>query len=139
MIQSRPDPLHAFTGSGCGYARLGEQQVPDEQLKLQMLHDCLDSINSGVPPGIAVLLTGDGAGFMKGTRFQPVLAKMVNFGGEVEVMSWELSCHRAMKQWLLQNGIFVPLDTFYLSITFSIPRISQEIDMRKRPGVARGT
>ena len=23
MIRSRPDPLRAFTGSGCGYARLG--------------------------------------------------------------------------------------------------------------------
>ena len=27
MIRSRPDPLRAFTGSGCGYARLGRDSL----------------------------------------------------------------------------------------------------------------
>ena len=44
----------------------GEQEVPDEKLQLQMLTDIVDNIDC---QGTAVVLTGDGAGFLEGSGF----------------------------------------------------------------------
>ena len=45
MIRSRPDPLRAFTGSGCGYARLTATLV-QFLLSIQLVHS-VPKVRSG--------------------------------------------------------------------------------------------
>ena len=94
----------------------GEQEVPDRVLQLRMLEDALDH-----KPGIAVLLTGDGAGYEIGQGFHRTLERMHGLGWKVEVLSWKDATNRRMRQWVEENGIFVELDDFYDSITFLGP------------------
>ena len=49
-----------------GNAGRGEQEMPDRVLQLRMLEDALDYNGD---PGIVVLLTGDGAGYLEGAGF----------------------------------------------------------------------
>ena len=95
-----------------------EQQVPDQVLQLRMLQDAL--IYNG-DPGIAVLLTGDGAGYDRGEGFHSALELMHNKGWRIEIMSWAHSCNQRMRRWAEENGVFVALDDFYDSITFREP------------------
>ena len=102
------DVHHRATGQG-------EQEVLDEKLQLQMM---IDTIDHKEDPGTAVVMTGDGSGFMKGGGFWAALQRMKRFGWGVEVLSWSASCHRKMRQWVEQEGVFVELDKYYLSITY---------------------
>lgn len=95
-----------------------EQDVPDKFLQLRMLEDALDY--NGYP-GIVVLLTGDGAGYLEGRGFHSTLERMHKRGWKIEILSWASSCNPRMKQWAQDNGIFVALDDFYESITFLEP------------------
>ncbi|MGI9337670.1 MAG: NYN domain-containing protein [Gammaproteobacteria bacterium] len=100
-----------------GEAERKEQEIPDRLLQLEMLRDALD--NNG-DPGIAVLLTGDGAGYYKGPGigFHKELERMKKRNWRIEVLSWEHSCNPRMRKWAEDNGAFVALDDFYDSITF---------------------
>lgn len=60
----------------------GEQGVPDQWLQLRMLEDGLDHNGN---PGVIVLLTGDGAGYMHGRGFHRTLERMHGRGWGVEV------------------------------------------------------
>ena len=51
-------------------ADLGEQEIPDQRLQLEMMKDALIWADD---PGIVVLLTGDGAGYLEGVGFQSAL------------------------------------------------------------------
>ena len=55
----------------------GEQEMPDRILQLRMLEDALDFNGD---PGIVVLLTGDGAGYLEGAGFHSTLERMYNRG-----------------------------------------------------------
>ena len=101
-----------------GDPQRGEQEMPDRVLQLRMLEDALDYNGD---PGIAVLLTGDGAGYVEGSGFHSTLERMKRRNWRIEILSWEHSCNRRMRQWAQQNGVFVPLDDFYESITFTVP------------------
>lgn len=96
----------------------GEQEVPDQILQKRMLEDALD--NNG-DPGIAVLLTGDGSGYLEGEGFHRTLERMHRKGWRIEILSWERSCSQRMRHWAEENGVFVALDDFYESITFREP------------------
>jgi len=96
----------------------GEQQSPDQWLQLRMLEDALDYNGD---PGIVVLLTGDGAGYLEGHGFHSTLERMHNRGWNVEVLSWLHSCNRGMREWAIGHGLFVPLDDHYGAITFREP------------------
>ncbi len=96
----------------------GEQETPDQWLQLRMLEDGWD-YNGDV--GTVVLLTGDGAGYEEGRGFHRTLERMYRRGWNVEVLSWLHSCRRAMREWAETNGVFVPLDDYYESITFREP------------------
>ena len=125
-----------------GDPQRGEQEMPDRVLQLRMLEDALDFNGD---PGIAVLLTGDGAGYVEGSGFHSTLERMKRRNWRIEILSWEHSCNRRMKQWAQQNGVFVPLDDFYDSITFTIPsgegyqfaapRYSTDLDLTRRAQV----
>ena len=78
--------------------------------------------------------------------FFSTLKRMRQSGWQVEVLAWEGSCNRYMKEWVEDNGTYVPLDDFYSSITFLEPddkaladqhprgRIAEPLDITKRPG-----
>ena len=117
----------------------GEQNV-DRALQTAMLRDGLD--HSG-DPGVAVLLTGDGAGFLDGAGFQADMERLHNRGWGVEVISWRRSCNSRMRRWAERNGKFIALDDFYESVTFleppapgrpiADPRDPAPLDLSKRP------
>ena len=99
-------------------ALLGREQGVDQMLQTAMLRDGFDYNGD---PGIAVLLTGDGAGFADGVGFHADLERMRRRGWRIEVLSWRNSCNRRMREWAEENGVFVALDDFYESITFLEP------------------
>ena len=67
---------------------------------------------SNVPETI-ILLTGDGAGYYQG---KVETLKLV--GWKIELLSWNRSCNVRLRQWVIENGFFTPLDDFYKSVTF---------------------
>ncbi len=118
----------------------GEQQMPDTILQLQMLRDALKHNGD---PGIAVLLTGDGAGYSEGEGFHITLEQMLEKGWRIEILSWAHSCNHRMRLWAEENGAFIRLDDFYNSVTFLEPsregypmaesRDAQPLDLSLRP------
>ena len=122
-----------------GSPERGEQEMPDRILQLRMLEDALDFNGT---PGIVVLLTGDGAGYLEGAGFQRTLERMHKRGWRVEILSWAHSTNQRMRGWAETNGIFVPLDDFYEAITFmepsrpgfelAPPRDPVELDLSRR-------
>ena len=119
----------------------GEQEMPDRVLQLRMLEDALDYNGD---PGIVVMLTGDGAGYLEGAGFHRTLERMHNRGWRIEILSWEHSCNRRMREWAEDNGVFVSLDDYYDAITFleadrtrfdSGSRVVSELDLSQRETV----
>ena len=84
-----------------GNAGSGEQEMPDRILQLRMLEDALD--NNG-DPGIAVLLTGDGAGYSEGAGFHATLERMHRLGWRIEILSWAHATNQRMRRWAEENG-----------------------------------
>ncbi len=95
-----------------------EQDMPDRLLQLRMLEDALD--NNG-NPGVVVLLTGDGAGYLEGAGFHSTLERMHKRRWRVEILSWAHSCNQRMRRWAEENGAFVALDDFYEAVTYVEP------------------
>ena len=102
----------------------GERQSPDHWLQLRMLEDMADYIDN---PGTVVLLTGDGAGYNDGHGFHRTLERMQRQGWQVELLSWYHSTNRRMLEWVAENGVFVPLDDHYETVTIynTPPQIEQ--------------
>ncbi len=90
------------------------EQGVDQCLQVHMLRAALDV----QPPGVAVLLTGDGAGFNDGTGFHADLKRLHVKGWGVEVLSWTHSCGRSLRSWAESAGVFVPIERYYKSVTF---------------------
>lgn len=92
----------------------GKEQGVDQCLQVQMLRTALDFS----PPGICVLLTGDGAGYEDGVGFHADLERMKKLGWGIEVLSWEMCCNRKLMAWAKSVGVFVKLEEFYPMVTF---------------------
>ncbi|MDE2846542.1 MAG: NYN domain-containing protein [Gemmatimonadetes bacterium] len=94
-----------------------EQEVPDERLQLAMLRDVLDNRDN---PGTIVLLTGDGRGYDEGRGFFRTIEDIdsLDMGWDIELLSWEHTCHQRMKDWVEEHGTFISLDDYYESVTF---------------------
>lgn len=115
-------------------------QNADHALRTAMLRDGLD--HSG-DPGVAVMLTGDGAGFLDGAGFRADLERLQKRGWSVEVVSWRRSCNSRMRRWAERYGKFIALDDFYESVTLleppapgrpiADPRHPAPLDLSKRP------
>ena len=118
----------------------GREQGVDQALQTAMLRDGFDYNGD---PGIAVLLTGDRAGFHDGVGFHADLERMRRRDWRIEVLSWRHSCNRRMREWAERYGKFIALDDFYDSITFlgspapgqpvANPRHAVPIDLGRRP------
>ena len=118
----------------------GREQGVDQLLQTAMLRDAFDYNGN---PGIAVVLTGDGSGFVDGVGFHADMQRMRSRGWRVEVLSWRHSCNRRMREWADKEGIFIALDDFYDSVTFleppapgqpiAAPRFEKPLDFSRRP------
>ena len=118
----------------------GREQGVDQALQTAMLRDGFDYNGN---PGIAVMPTGDGAGFHDGVGFHADLERMRGRGWRVEVLSWRQSCNRRMREWAQRHGKFIALDDFYDSVTFlespppgqpvANPRHAVPVDLGRRP------
>jgi len=107
----------------------GKEQGVDQCLQVHMLRALADV----QPPQVAVVLTGDGAGYEEGTGYHADMERLAKAGWGVEVLSWEISCNRKMKEWAKTNGVFVPLEKFYDSITFlEDTRLAQLLNLTRR-------
>jgi hypothetical protein len=91
----------------------GTEQAVDQALQVHMLRTLVDR-----PPGIAVLLTGDGAGDYAGRGYFADLKRMHRGGWDVEVISWRGACHGGMREWAEEYGHFIALDDYYEYVTF---------------------
>ena len=80
-----------------------------------------DALDYNGDPGIVVLLTGDGAGYLEGADFHSTLERMHRRQWHIEILSWVHACNQRMRRWAENNGVFVPLDDFYDAITFMEP------------------
>lgn len=102
-----------------------------------------DALDYNGDPGIAVLLTGDGAGYSEGAGFHSTLERMHKRGWRVEILSWAHSCNQRMRRWAEENGLFIALDDYYEALTFMEPsrpgaeyapaRDSAELDVLQPP------
>lgn len=92
----------------------GGEVAVDEIIQLQMANQVLD-VN---PPGIMVLLTGDGSGYNNGQGFIKQLERAHQHGWKVEVVSWDLGCNRFLKKFAENNGVYRSLETVYDKVTF---------------------
>jgi hypothetical protein len=110
------------------------EQAVDQALQTHMLRKAIDYNGS---PGVAVMLTGDGAGFLDGVGFHADLERMQKKGWGVEVLAWERTCNPRLKNWANRIGIFVSLEEYYNSITFTeddsgVIRRALPLDLTKR-------
>ncbi len=97
------------------------EQGIDSCLQVHMLRALLDTEE----PGVAVLLTGDGAGYETGVGFHADLERMFNRGWGIEVLSWGGSCDKRLKKWASEVGAYVDLEDYYDSITYCNPQQSR--------------
>jgi len=110
------------------------EQAVDQALQTHMLRKALDYNGT---PGIAVMLTGDGAGYLDGVGFHADLERMHKKGWGVEVLAWERTCNPRLKQWANKIGVFIPLEHYYDAITFTEDasgalRRAKPLDLSKR-------
>lgn len=111
-------------------ASSGKEQAVDQALQTRMLRLGYDYES----PETIVLLSGDGSGFEEGVGFFADIKRLHKFGWNVEVLAWKDHCKREMKNWAVENGLFVPLDDFYGSVTFLEKlRNAKPLDLSRRP------
>lgn len=107
----------------------GEQGI-DQCLQVHMLRAASDNPD----PQVAILMTGDGAGYDDRIGFHADLERMYTAGWGVEVISWRTHCKRDLREWATKNGVFVALDEYYDQITFvEGGRFSKPLNLSTRP------
>jgi len=107
----------------------GGEQGLDQCLQVHMLR----AISDHDEPQVAVLMTGDGAGYDDGIGFHADMERMHEAGWAVEVVSWRSNCRRALKEWATANGAFIALEDYYEAVTFlEGVRAVKRLDLSKR-------
>ena len=75
----------------------------------------------------------------RGRGFHHTLELMHSRGWRVELLAWEKSCHSQMREWTRKNGVYVPLDGHYESVTYleksenAPKRRAAWVDLSRRP------
>jgi len=111
-------------------SRSGAEQGVDATLQVAMLR----TLNDCERPQVAVLLTGDGAGYEDGVGFHADLRRMADKGWGIEVIAWEASCKHSLKSWAQETGVFIPLEHYYYQITFvQGGRTAERVNLTHRP------
>lgn len=107
----------------------GGEQGLDQCLQVHMLR----AISDYADPQVAILMTGDGKGYDDGVGFHADLERMHAAGWGIEVISWRGHCRRALREWAVENGVFISLDDYYHSVTFlERERRASPLDLSKR-------
>lgn len=111
----------------------GTEQGVDQCLQVHMLRALADAEK----PAVAVLMTGDGAGYDDGAGFHADLERMARHGWGIEVLSWDIACNKRLKSWAQKAGVYVPLENYYDSVTFiEKGRRSKALSLTGRPTAA---
>jgi len=109
----------------------GKEQGLDACLQVHMLRDLDD--NKDIPQ-IAVLLTGDGAGYKEGVGFHADLERMQKSGWGIEVIAWDRSCRGDLKIWAKTFGCYIKLEDYYDSVTYiKDVRTASQLNLTHRP------
>lgn len=108
----------------------GKEQAVDECLQLHMLRALADEPH----PQVAIVMTGDGAGYGSGTGFYADLERMYKRGWGIEVLSWDIACNGKLRDWTKKVGVYIPLEKYYESVTFiEGGRVAKTLTMKHRP------
>jgi hypothetical protein len=108
----------------------GREQGVDQCLQVHMLRALADV----QPPAVAVLLTGDGTGYEQGAGYHADLERLHKAGWGIELLSWDISCNKRLKAWAQSVGVYVPLESYYTSVTFiKNGRRSTPLSLKSRP------
>ena len=113
-----------------------DRNVLDVLLQRAMYQDLVRN-----QPSTCVLIRGideEGEGFLS------VLKDLQNNGWNVKILSWRQFLAHKLRQWVIKHGLLVPLETFYLSITYLQPsrcedgtlregRAASPLELEKRP------
>ncbi len=94
-------------------AGTGTEQAIDQALQVHMLRVLAD-----YPPQVAILLTGDGAGFADGVGFKSDIERMKKNQWGIEVIAWDISCSSELKRYAEEKGVYIKLEDYYKQITF---------------------
>lgn len=120
-IPPSTDPLwQRFTNLGIQVVRQergqhsGGEIAVDEAIHLEMTHRILDV----TPPGIMVLLTGDGSGYNEGRGFIKELERAHKRSWQIEVVSWDAGCNRNLRAFAQAKGVYRSLEPVYEKVTF---------------------
>ena len=110
-------------------SKSNKEQAVDNALQLQMYRTAYNEEF----PQIAVLMTGDGAGYYDEKGFLKAFVDLYNKGWGIELLSWEHSCHGELRDFVEKNGVFISLDDYYESITYvKGERIAKPLSLKKR-------
>jgi hypothetical protein len=93
----------------------GEHETVDHLIQLRMHRHVRKYRES---PGTIILATGDGKGYYQEDGFLYDLEGFVEDGWGIELLSWEHSCHRKLREFAENRGRFISLDAHYDQITF---------------------
>ena len=86
----------------------------DQLLQTQMLSRRVrHARNGGTPDPVTV------AGSPREAGFHADLERMRERGWRIEVVSWRRSCARRMRKRAIEHGVFIALEDYYESVTFS--------------------
>lgn len=92
-----------------------KENANDVSIQASMLRTMMDNLGSG---DTFVILTGDGARGVLGEGFLADLERAHKAGFKVELVAWEASCNRYLKDFAQKNGAFLPLEDHYFEVTF---------------------
>ena len=90
-----------------------ENDTTDHLLQAELLRLAYD-----YDSGVIALLSGDGAGINQNKGFFADLKRINSKGWQVEVYSWDETCHTDMKQYAQSHWSFTNLSDYYEHITF---------------------
>lgn len=93
----------------------GENETVDHKIQLRMHRHARKYKAS---PGTMILATGDGKGYFKEEGFLYDVEGFVQDGWNIEVVSWDHSCHGELKKFAVKHGKYIKLDDYYEKISF---------------------
>lgn len=110
------------------------EQAVDQAWHTPLLRQALDSDGT---PGVALMPTADGSGFLDGAGFQAESARVRGTGGGVGVLGWARTSDPRMKQWAEQIGGGLSLEDARAAIPFTDEatgpiRRANPLDLTKR-------
>jgi hypothetical protein len=92
-----------------------KENANDVSIQATMLRTMMDNSGTG---DTFVILTGDGAGGLSGKGFLADLERAYKAGFKVELIAWEASLNRYLREFAVKYGLFIPLEKHYDEITF---------------------